>query len=62
MPQATEGPVVLTFRLPAHEHLDLKVTAARLGKPMGDIVREALDSHLPVLKKTLRETTLVSKG
>ena len=45
-----EGYVATTFFLPAHLHQRLKAAAQRLGVPMAEILREAVERRLEELE------------
>ncbi len=41
-----EGNKRLTIDLPVSLHTKLKITSAKMGKPMGDIIRELLEKNI----------------
>ncbi len=58
-----------TIRMPLDEHLDFKVRAVKLRKPMNDIALEAIRRYLPELESataaaapSLQETPVAAKG
>ncbi len=51
-----------TMRMPLNEHLDFKVLAAKLRKPMNDIALEAIRRYLPELEsQSVPENNVAAK-